>query len=86
MEEDYIRQIKNNFQEFRHKVKFETNTGILWEINNRSALDDTPEERQANYERFWKIGGPSFAWGCYNDLTTNPESNATASIPKTENS
>ncbi|MGH0028917.1 MAG: flavin-containing monooxygenase [Myxococcota bacterium] len=44
---------------------------------DRSALDDTPEERQALYESLWQKGGFGFFLKLYNDIATNEESNAT---------
>jgi cation diffusion facilitator CzcD-associated flavoprotein CzcO/DNA-binding MarR family transcriptional regulator len=42
----------------------------------KSALDDTPEERQRVYETAWQAGGAALLF-CYNDILVNPESNQT---------
>jgi cation diffusion facilitator CzcD-associated flavoprotein CzcO len=43
----------------------------------RSALEDTPEQRQALYEKLWKRGGFGFFLKLYNDIAISEESNAT---------
>ena len=45
--------------------------------NDVSALAVTEEERQAEYERRWKVGGLGFL-GAYTDLLLDPEANETA--------
>jgi cation diffusion facilitator CzcD-associated flavoprotein CzcO len=79
LDQEYERQIKADLKKYIHQMRYESPTGNLWEYNDRSALADTPDERQQVYERLWEKGGPEFAWGSYNDLNTNPEANETAS-------
>ena len=43
----------------------------------RSALEDTPEEREAKYEALWQKGGFGFFLKLYNDIATSEEANAT---------
>ncbi len=43
----------------------------------RSALDDTPEQRQALYEELWQRGGFGFFLNLYDDIATSEEANAT---------
>lgn len=43
----------------------------------RSALEDTPEERDALYESLWKKGGFGFFLKLYNDIAVSEESNMT---------
>jgi cyclohexanone monooxygenase len=45
--------------------------------NDVSALSVSDEERTAEYERRWKVGGLTFL-GAYNDLLLDPEANETA--------
>jgi cation diffusion facilitator CzcD-associated flavoprotein CzcO len=42
---------------------------------SRSALEDTPEQRQALYEALWQRGGFGFFLKLYSDIATNEESN-----------
>ena len=44
---------------------------------DRSALEDSPEERQALYEGLWQKGGFQFFLNLYNDIATSEEANAT---------
>ncbi|MEM7412410.1 MAG: NAD(P)/FAD-dependent oxidoreductase [Myxococcota bacterium] len=46
---------------------------------DRSAMDDTPEAREALYEKLWERGGFQFFLNLYNDIATNEESNKTLS-------
>jgi cation diffusion facilitator CzcD-associated flavoprotein CzcO len=43
--------------------------------SERSALDDTPEERAERFEKLWEAGGIHIFLSSYNDLLTNPEAN-----------
>jgi cyclohexanone monooxygenase len=43
----------------------------------RSALDDTPEQRQALYEELWQRGGFGFFLNLYSDIAISEEANAT---------
>ena len=43
----------------------------------RSALEDSPEERQAHYEKLWQRGGFGFFLNLYSDIATSEEANAT---------
>ncbi len=43
----------------------------------RSALEDTPEQREALYERLWQRGGFGFFLNLYNDIATSEEANQT---------
>jgi cyclohexanone monooxygenase len=54
-----------------------TRNGIYYYLNDRSALEATEAERQAEYERRWAAGGIAFM-GAFNDLAINAESNHTA--------
>ena len=44
---------------------------------DRSALDDTPEEREALYEALWQKGGFGFFLNIYNDIAVSEEANDT---------
>ena len=51
--------------------------GFPWDTHERSALDDTPEEREALYEKLWQRGGFGFFLDGYNDIAVSEEANAT---------
>ena len=47
--------------------------------NDLAALDFTEEERQAHFEKLWKIGSFHFFLNGYNDVATSEEANASMS-------
>ena len=71
-----VQAIKADYQGLRARSKTRA-TGYLFPANTRSAMADTPEQRAAVFEEFWRNGGLGFM-GAYGDLFTNPESNAAA--------
>ncbi len=78
MSEEKTKEIKASYGEIRRKAR-ESFGGFPYDRSERSALDDTPEEREALYERLWaEEGGFKFIYGSYNDLLSNQASNDTA--------
>ena len=78
MSDEATREIKANYAQIRRKAR-DSFGGFPYDRSERSALDDTPEEREALYERLWaEEGGFKFIYGSYNDLLTNQASNDTA--------
>ena len=78
MSEDATREIKANYPEIRRKAR-ESFGGFPYDRSERSALADSPEEREALYERLWaEEGGFKFIYGSYNDLLINQAANDTA--------
>ncbi|HEX2216618.1 MAG TPA: NAD(P)/FAD-dependent oxidoreductase [Xanthobacteraceae bacterium] len=71
-----VRKIKSNYTELRAKQR-QTFTGNMWDARDRSALADSPEERQREYEARWREGGLGFM-AAYKDLLYDAEANATA--------
>jgi cation diffusion facilitator CzcD-associated flavoprotein CzcO len=72
------REIKSTYREIRRKCR-ESYAGFPYEVNRKSALEVTPEERTATFERLWsEEGGFKFLYGSYFDLTRNQEANDTA--------
>ncbi len=51
--------------------------GFPVDTHTRSALDDTPEEREALYEELWKRGSFHFFLKSYNDIAISEEANQT---------
>jgi cation diffusion facilitator CzcD-associated flavoprotein CzcO len=49
--------------------------GFPADMPSRSALEDTPEQREALYEQLWQRGGFKFFLGLYNDIATSEEAN-----------
>jgi cation diffusion facilitator CzcD-associated flavoprotein CzcO len=48
--------------------------GSRWEFNEKSALEVSDEEREAEYERRWQIGGFAFV-GAFKDTSVDPQAN-----------
>jgi len=75
---EYLREIKANYGEIRRKAR-ESFGGFPYDPSDKAAIDVSPEERQATYERLWaEEGGFKFIYGSYNDLLSNQQSNDTA--------
>lgn len=51
--------------------------GFPVDTHSRSALADTPEERQALYEKLWQRGSFHFFLDSYNDIAVSEEANET---------
>ncbi|MFJ8247016.1 flavin-containing monooxygenase [Peribacillus asahii] len=75
---EFIRQTKANYEEIRQQIRWSKMGYLHTVVNNQSALEDTPEERQQEYQKIWERGGLGFSQ-TYNDLLENGESNETAS-------
>jgi cyclohexanone monooxygenase len=73
MDEDYERWWKSDYAEHRRKART-MRTGILYHIDERSALDVTPEERRRVYEARWETGGTAFM-GAFADLLRDKGAN-----------
>ena len=76
MDPAYQAQIKAEYRDFRKRLK-DLPIACMRPPGEKSALEDTPEERQREYEAYWQRGGLSFL-GAYSDLITNQQSNETA--------
>lgn len=65
---------KANYAEHRARAR---QVGTFYEFSDRSAMDASEAERQAEYERRWAEGGVNFVHS-FNDIYTNEKSNETA--------
>ncbi len=77
MDDEYESWWKSDYEAHRAKARM-MRTGILYGLNDKSALEVPPEEREAEYEARWARGGTAFM-GAFSDLITNREANETAS-------
>ncbi|MDJ0847320.1 MAG: NAD(P)/FAD-dependent oxidoreductase [Myxococcota bacterium] len=50
--------------------------GFPFDTHTRMALDDTPEQRRALFEKLWQRGGFGFFLNGYNDIAISEEANA----------
>ena len=73
---DFQRQIKADYEAVRRQARATAN-GHPFEAPKRSALEVTPEEREAIYEAAWARGGLRFR-ATFNDLLTSKPANDTA--------
>lgn len=64
---------RENFDSIVAKMKY----ADQGDGERRSALDDTPEQREAKYEKLWQRGGFGFFNHLYSDIATSEEANAT---------
>ncbi|PFN96803.1 cyclohexanone monooxygenase [Bacillus sp. AFS076308] len=73
---EYIKQVRENYSEIRTQMRSSL-TGIPAVPRDRSAFDDTPEERRRTYEAAWEKGGLLTISYSYNDLSLTSEANET---------
>ena len=74
---EFKRYVKENTAEIRRVTRASAN-GHPWLVDERSALEISPEERQTLYEKAWKTGGLRFR-AVFRDLVTDNAANDTAS-------
>jgi len=77
MAPEHQRQIKADYANIRQKSRMSTN-GHPFDLSPQSALDPTPEEREALYEAAWERGGLRFR-ATFSDILSNQAANETAS-------
>ena len=68
---------KENYPELRRRAREEMRNGIVTEIPDRGALDDSPQARTARFEARWARGGLTFMTA-YNNLALDQAANDTA--------
>ncbi|MDJ0869338.1 MAG: NAD(P)/FAD-dependent oxidoreductase, partial [Myxococcota bacterium] len=69
------RRVKAEYAEFRARNALQ-GFGLDTRTRDESALDVSAGEREREYQARWDHGGLPFM-ACFNDLTSNPEANAT---------
>ncbi len=74
---EFERYVKENHAAIRHATRSTTN-GQHFTIEDRSAFDVTPEQRQKLYEAAWEKGGLQFR-ATFRDLLADKAANDTAS-------
>lgn len=67
---------RDNWDE-RKAFMAESPLGMPYPMSEKSALDDTPEDRNALYERLWEEGGLHMLFNSYHDLLSNKAANDT---------
>ncbi|MEE2777858.1 MAG: NAD(P)/FAD-dependent oxidoreductase [Acidobacteriota bacterium] len=76
MDPEVQAEVKASYTELRRRAA-ETAPIILLDRNDASALDATPAQREAEFEKRWQHGGFAFL-GAYIDLSLEPEANDAA--------
>jgi cyclohexanone monooxygenase len=76
MDDAYESHWKKDYPAHRETAK-RTRNGIIAPLNDKSAMEASPEERQRTYEARWESGGTTFM-AAFNDLIFNADSNETA--------
>jgi cyclohexanone monooxygenase len=75
MTETYANSWKNGYAEKREEMRYMPN-GVLREVNEKSALEVSEEERRSTYETRWEAGTGAFL-GAFKDILTNQAANDT---------
>ena len=68
-------ELKASFESIKETVG-KSPSGFLHSHSDKITFDDSPEERQAFYERVWQLGGFGKIISNYRDMTLNPAANA----------
>ncbi|OJH35726.1 flavin-containing monooxygenase [Cystobacter ferrugineus] len=76
LEPAYESRMKATYAEYRRKAR-ETRAGVIMEVNPKSALEVSPEERERAYQARWEYGGTSFL-ATFSDVMANRDANETA--------
>jgi cyclohexanone monooxygenase len=70
-------RLRESYPEFFRK-RAESFGGFEYDVNPKSALAVSPEERKASYEELWALGGFKFWLGNYSDMLFDDAANLTA--------
>ena len=73
---EVVRQARENWAAIRAQMNA-SSLGAPFEVIERSAFEDTPEQRQALYEELWQKGGFHILFASYADILTDKEANRT---------
>ncbi|HWO94620.1 MAG TPA: NAD(P)/FAD-dependent oxidoreductase [Dehalococcoidia bacterium] len=76
LDEAYMQSVKASYREIWRKAR-DAGNGFPYQVEDRSALSVTPEERQAIFEAAWKQGGFYVGFGTFNDFLLSKEANDT---------
>ncbi|MBV7477636.1 NAD(P)/FAD-dependent oxidoreductase [Pseudomonas sp. PDM31] len=76
LSEDEQRHYREIYPQIREKTRY-SNGGSHYQVNDKSAIAATPQEREERYEENYRINGLAYL-GSFNDLLTNEASNVTA--------
>lgn len=77
LDPEEVRERKDNLDELRSQMR-NSSFGAPGTGTDRSAFEDTPEQRDRVFQAAWEYGAQAFALATYKDLTTDEEANAMA--------
>ncbi|WP_437731465.1 flavin-containing monooxygenase [Sorangium sp. So ce1335] len=72
----HVSSMKANYAEHRRKAR-ETRAGVVMDVDPRSALEVSPDERERAYRARWEQGGTAFL-ATFSDVMRSREANETA--------
>ena len=75
---DYAAGVKADYPDLWHKARL-SGFGLPYEVEERSAVDFSPEERQPIFEAAWAKGGFYMGLETFSDYLVNKDSNDTVS-------
>jgi cyclohexanone monooxygenase len=78
LQADYAARVKADYPGLWQKARL-SGFGLPYEVEERSAVDFTPEERQPIFEAAWAKGGFYMGLETFSDYLVSQESNATVS-------
>ena len=78
LQADYAAQVKADYPDLWHKARL-SGFGLPYAVEERSATDFTPEERQPIFEAAWAKGGFYMGLETFSDYLVSKESNDTVS-------
>jgi cyclohexanone monooxygenase len=78
LQADYAARVKADYPDLWQKARL-SGFGLPYEVEERSAVDFTPEERQPIFEAAWAKGGFYMGLETFSDYLVSQESNATVS-------
>jgi cyclohexanone monooxygenase len=76
MDDEYEHGWKRDYTNLRHQARM-MRTGILYGLSDTPAMSVSAEERKAEYEKRWAVGGTAFM-GSFRDLLLDQAANDTA--------
>lgn len=75
---EFLEDIADNLDTYFDRVR-KSATVFAFHEATKGAMEVSPEEREAVFEKAWADGGGfNFMFGTFNDIATNPDSNAAA--------
>ncbi len=77
LDADFVALWKANYPEWRRRARHSM-AGFPFPASINSALDASPQQRQAVFARQWEAGGFTFLSGSFNDIVISEAANKTA--------